>query len=170
MGARVYGQSRGYTNIVPPTPGHTPGRTRPDIRGALGKSIEATPRFTILYDGTSGMQGLPSVLGPNEAWIDCQSLYEAEMQQGITLVYEGPGTCDVYGCQLPRHLVADLESSVSSVSASAYAVAGPAWQTIASLAPNVPLSLTAAKPGIIYTILKFEFSASDPGAVYAMAK
>lgn len=170
MGARVYGQSRGYTTIVPPAPGHTPGRNRPDIRGALGKSVEASPRFTVLYDGTVGLQGLPSVLQPNEAWVDCQTLFEASMQQGITLVYSGAGTCDVFGCQLPRHLVADLESNVSSVAASAYAVAGPVWQAIATLSPGVPLSVTAAKPGIIYTILKFEFSNADAGSVDIMAK
>lgn len=120
------------------------------------------PRFTLLFDGTAGQQGLASALPANMAWLDPTTLVRLSMTQlSLTAVYNGAGTCKVYGAMLPSEYSVRVENSDG---AALVTEASSKFQLITTLNPNVAANLITN--GIAYTLYQFEFLTTvQPGNV-----
>lgn len=170
MGVRVFNEGRHYGAKVPTFKGSA-GIWKGGPSGALTGRRSPTPRQTLLFDGTTGKEGLAAALPANEAWFDPTCLLElGATQMTMTAVYGGAGTCNVYGAMLPQDYVNKV---FGANGADLVAEAALRWELLYALAPNVSKNLMVhptSGDAIIYTLYRFEFLASTvPGNVVVAA-
>jgi hypothetical protein len=151
MGVRVISEAGHYAPAVPTYIGPFGARGRQG--GTLQGRRSSVPRFTILFDGTAGKEGLAAALPANETWVDPTVLvHPGETQMGLHAMYAGPGTCKIYGAMLPS----DYAQKVSGADGAALVTeASTKWETVVTLNPNVAQNLLSSKSA--YTLYRIEF-------------
>jgi hypothetical protein len=170
MGVRIFNEGRHYSPKVPTFKGSL-GVWKGAPSGGLTGRRSPTPRQTLLFDGTTGKEGLAAALPANEAWLDPTCLLElGATQMSMTAVYGGAGTCKVYGAMLPSDYAVKVEGADG---AALVTEAATRWEELYTLAPNVAANLMIHPTGgdaIIYTLYRFEFLANNvPGSVVVSA-
>lgn len=130
--------------------------------GAQGFSQDALSgnmKMSVIYDGTSGQQGLPTTLAGNVAWMDAVSLFRMGNNMGPTFFNIGQVSCVIAGCQAPRNYAHDITAARVTELASV-------WDDLATLAPGA----SWASGGAIYSLLRFTFTndGTKPGCVVGL--
>lgn len=164
MGVRIIGEASHYAQAVPTWSGAALCGIRPGRYGGGSQGRRASvPRFTVLFDGTAGKEGLAAALPANEAWLDpTVMVHPGETQVAINAMYTGAGSCKVYGAMLPADYA---QKVVGSEGAALVTEATGKWEEIATLLPNVAANLFGTD-GINYTLYRFEFlTSSQAGSV-----
>lgn len=114
----------------------------------------------LIYDGTTGTQGLSPLLLPTEAWIDGSGLYRIGVNFGPTFQNDGATVCTLYACQGPR----DYSYNIT---AARVAELSSQWKQLVVLNPGDAFSPTPA----VYSLFRFLFTASgsNTGCVRALS-
>lgn len=91
-------------------------------------------------------------------------------QYSLTGTYMGPGTCTVYGAQLPADWSVKVEDATDGPGYVSQAAS--LWQQIAVLNPNVSYNLfqTDTQKLLVFTLYRFVFATTtQPGSVVVTA-
>lgn len=137
------------------------GGQRDRIGGALLKEqLSGNYKMQVIYDGTTGKQGLPDALEPYEAWVDASSLYRQGLNYGPTFQNLGVCICEVYGALAPREYAYNTTAEQVSFMADK-------WALLLALPPGGVSSAT----GTPYYLLRFVFlvDGTNSGCVVASA-
>lgn len=164
MGVRVISSARNFSPAVPTYKGPL-GVWQGSPHGRLVERRHSTPRMTMLFDGTTGKEGLAQALPANEAWMDPMSLVKFGLTQySMTANYVGAGTCAVFGAMLPADYSVKVEDP--NIGDNLVAEAAAQWQAVTTLNPNVAFNLFDITKVIVFTLYRFQFLASNvPGSV-----
>lgn len=170
MGVRIITSAGNFSPAVPTYKG-ADGVWQGVPRGRLQERRHSTPRMTVLFDGTTGKQGLSQALAANECWLDPMSMMKYGMTQySLTGTYMGAGTCVVYGAQLPADYSVKVEDPTNGP--ILVTQAAPLWQTITTLNPNVSYNLFESdlQKLLVFTLYRLSFQGTTvPGSVVITA-
>lgn len=137
------------------------GGQRDRIGGALLKEqLSGNYKMQVIYDGTTGKQGLPDALEPFEAWVDGSGLYRQGLNFGPTFQNIGTCSCTIYGAHAPR------EYAYNTAAAQVSFMTGK-WEQLATLATGESHFVQ----NVIFSLFRFVFTVngSDSGCVVALS-
>jgi hypothetical protein len=168
MGVRVITSAGNFSPAVPTFKGSL-GVWQGSPHGRLQGRRFSTPRMTLLFDGTTGKDGLAAALPANEAWVDPMSMLKFGLTQySLTGNYVGAGTCTVYGAMLPPDYSVKVEDATNGP--GLVTEASSLWQQITILNPNVAFNLFDTTKVRTFTLYRFVFAtATQPGSVVVTA-
>lgn len=137
------------------------GGQRDRIGGALLKEqLSGNYKMQVIYDGTTGKQGLPVALDPFEAWVDGSGLYRQGLNFGPTFQNIGTCSCTIYGAHAPR------EYAYNTTAAQVSFMTGK-WEDVATLATGESHFVQ----NVIFSLFRFVFTAdgANSGCVVALS-
>ena len=124
------------------------------VRNLEKQRVSSNYRMELLYDGTSGQQGLSPFLPANEAWVDASGLFRTGLNIGPTFQNIGAQACAIYGSMMPREYAYDI------VNQDLTTLMSTKWDTIAAALAS-GASVTASNK--TFSLLRFVFAAGAAG-------
>lgn len=122
------------------------------LRSTFGRSLNqarpATYKQEVFCDGQVS-KWTPN-LANNEIWLDGSAFVRQGLNMGVTLQYQGVGSCQVYGMVSGREMARDIVKPDYQFLAAANA---GQWDDIGNLVPGAPLATE-----FTYEIFRLVFS------------
>ncbi len=117
--------------------------------GLSNKQLSNQNRMDVIYDGTTGKQGLSQDLPHNVTWVDPSGFWKSGSNFGPSFANTGKLSCTISGCSASRDYAYNpTADKVTELT--------PLWTVVATIAPGA----VADAGSKIYSLLKFEFAAT----------